>query len=257
LDEAYQVYINRMARLTLPATYQTQVQNIQKSPKYEGNKAIHFPGYSVVSPPGEEDVENVELYRNVETIQQQIKEQFDPGFFIPIPDRSFHLTVADLIWDSAYKDSVIENPDFDRRLQKCVQESFEIYQQAVSQSSPAQLQLTGLILLPRALTVALVPKNESDYEKILQLRRAIYQNRDLIALGIEQQYYFTGHITLGYFGNIPANFDRARFSNILTAFTDRWLETDPQFLCVRQVQLRKFDDMTSYRREPDWAVVDI
>jgi hypothetical protein len=246
-----------MARLTLPATYQTQVQNIQKSPKYEGNKAIHFPGYSVVSPPGEEDVENAELYRHVETIQQQIKEQFDPGFFIPIPARSFHLTVADLIWDSAYKDSVIENPDFDRRLQKCVQESFKTYQEAVSQSSPAQLQLTGLILLPRALTVALLPKNESDYEKILQLRRAIYQNRDLIALGIEQQYYFTGHITLGYFGDIPANFDRDRLSKILTAFTDRWLETDPQFLTVRQVQLRKFDDMTGYRREPDWAVVDI
>lgn len=255
MDETYQVYINRIARLTLPSTYQVQLQNIHKSPKFEDGKAVPFPGYSAITPPGEEDLENAAFYRHVETVQQQLLEQLDPGLFIPIPPRSFHLTLADLIWDSAYKVSLTENPNFDRQLQKCIGESFQNYKQAVPQSSPSQLQLTGLILLPRALAVGLVPKGESDYEKILQLRRSIYQNPGLIGLGIEQQYYFTGHITLGYFGEISPDLDRDRLTNLLLAFNDRWLESEPQVLSIHQVQLRKFDDMTNYKREPDWPAI--
>jgi hypothetical protein len=257
LDETYQVYVNRIARLTLPSTYQTQLQNIQKSPKFKEGKAVPFPGYSTITPPGAEDSDNETFYKNLETVQQQILQQLDPELLIPIPAKSFHFTVADLIWDNAYKQTVTENPDFDLQLQKSIQESFHNYQQTITQSSASQWQLMGLIVLPRALTVGLVPKDELDYEKLLQLRRAIYQNSNLISLGIEQQYYFTAHITLGYFGDISPDLDRDRLVQILSSFNDRWLETEPQLLTVRQVQLRKFDDMIVYRREPDWSLVEI
>jgi hypothetical protein len=257
LDETYQTYVNRVVRLTLPATYQTQLQNIQKSPKFEGGKAVSFPGYSIVTPPCSEEASNFTFYSNLETHQNQLLEQLEHGLFIPVPPTSFHLTVADLIWSSGYKEAIQDNPDFDRQLYSCIRESFYHYQQLASRKDTIQWQLMGLVVFTRALAVALVPKNEAAYEEILQLRRSIYQNSNLIALGIEQQYYFTAHITLGYFNEISPHLDRERMATTLSTFNDRWLEAEPQVLTVQEVQLRKFKDMTHFQRESHWPMVQL
>jgi hypothetical protein len=103
--------------------------------------------------------------------------------------------------------------------------------------------------------VCLIPKDENSYEEIIQLRRLIYQNRKLMGLGIEQHYHFTAHITLGYFGEIPANLDRIQLSNMLSDLNQQWLLNFPEIL-VNQAQLRKFDNMTHYYRQPNWTSLD-
>ncbi len=245
-----------MARLTLPATYQAQLQNIQQSPKFQDGKAVSFPGYSVISPPRKEDEENSAFYSHLEASQQQLWQQLVPDLLTPIPPDSFHVTVADLIWENAYQEAVKANPYFDRQLQAGIQDSFKQYQPSPV-SEVGQWQLLGLLVFPRALAVGLVPKDEAAYEAMLQLRRAIYQNSDLITLGIEQQYYFTTHITLGYFSEIPSDLDRDHLATVLANFNDRWLESEPQILSLRQVQLRQFTDMTCFKRDSDWAMVNL
>lgn len=255
MDETYQIYVNRVARLTLPTTYQTQLQNIQKSPKFEGEKAVYFPGYSVITPPWQEDSENTGFYSSLQATQKQLLEKLTPGLMIPVPAESFHLTVADLIWDNGYRAASKENPGFDQQLQNYIRDSFQKYQEFIVQQGPIEWELVGLVIFPRALGVALVPQNEEAYEQILQLRRSIYQNRQLFGLGIQQQYYFTAHITLGYFGEISPELDRDHLAAILSTFNDHWLESEPQVLTIEQAQLRKFNDMTRFERESDWPIV--
>ena len=108
----------------------------------------------------------------------------------------------------------------------------------------------------RALTLCLVPRDEASYEQVLKLRRAIYQNPDLIALGIEQQYRLNAHITLGYFGTIAPDLDREHLCATLSALGLRWLDSEPQELRVKRAELRKFDDMTCFYRKPDWPVLE-
>ncbi|HEY9875278.1 MAG TPA: DUF1868 domain-containing protein [Candidatus Obscuribacterales bacterium] len=260
MDETYQTYLNRVARLTLPATYQSQVQHIQDSPKFAphpsgGRKAVPFPGYTVITPPWEEEAENSALYENLKACQEQLLQQLDTDLMVPVPADSFHLTLADLIWDGAYSDAVRGNPDFDVQLRDRIAESFEQCKTSVTGGNPIHWQLLGLIIMPRAVGVCLLPKHENFYERILQLRRSIYQNPGLIALGIEQQYHFTAHITLGYFGDIPPELYRDRLSATLSQLNDQWLDA-PQELWIRRAELRKFDDMTRYYREPDWPVLE-
>ncbi len=89
------------------------------------------------------------------------------------------------------------------------------------------------------------------------LRRMIYQNPDLIALGIEQQYNFTAHITLGYFGEAAAAADRDRLSESLIHLNQQWIGAENLHeIWVHRAELRKFDDMTRYYRQPDWAVLE-
>ena len=256
MEETYQDYVNRVARLTLPANYKTQLENIQPSPKYKEGVAVSFPGHSIITPPWQDDSENAVFYSNLEQYQKQLLQQLDSGLIIPVESNSFHLTLADLIWDSGYLEAVKENPEFDSKLQESIAGSFANYCESVTGGYPIAWQLLGLTIRPRAIIVCLVPKDRESYDRILQLRRCIYQNSALIGLGIEQQYNFTGHITLGYFAEIPENLDRDRLIKTLSEFNDRFLETEPQMLNVQQAQLRKFDNMLSYYRQPDWPVLE-
>ena len=261
MDETYQTYLNRVARLTLPATYKSQLQHIQESPKFKllpdgSRQAVSFPGYTVCTPPWGEVSENSEFYNSLQEIQEQLLQQLAPGLMVAVPPDSFHLTLADLIWDSAYRHAQRENPNFEKHLQERIQESFQKYQQTMARGNPIGWQLLGLMIRPRAIAVCLAPKDEDSYKRMLEFRRLIYQNSGLIGLGIEQQYHFTSHITLGYFGSIASNLDRDLLANTLSEFNRQSLPLELIPLRIQRAELRKFDDMMRYYREPDWPVLE-
>ena len=253
MNETYQAYINRIAHLTLPATCSTQLQNIQPSPKFSAGQAVDFPGYSVITPPQQDDSTNQSFYTQIAALQQNIVGQLEPGFVVPLPLESYHLTIADLIWEQAYQQAVSENPNFETELQQQITQSFQQYQ---TPQTSIQWQLLGIAIRPRAIMACMVPKDQASYQAIVNLRQTIYQNAGLIGLGIEQQYDFTAHITLGYFDLIPANLNRAEICVIISQISDRLLDNDPAIMTVNRVELRKFDNMFDYHRQADWAAIN-
>ncbi|MDZ8090851.1 MAG: DUF1868 domain-containing protein [Nostoc sp. DedQUE05] len=261
MDDNYQTYLNRLARLTLPEAYRSQAQHIQESSKFQLHsglrQAASFPGYTLITPPAEEESHNSAFYAKLQTYQQELLQlPVNRNLIVPVPPASFHLTLADLIWDNAYLDAYEKNPKFDEELHSCLAEIFQKYQQLVTnRSHPIKWQMLGLILMPRAIAICLVPQDERCYEEIIQFRRTIYQNPKLIALGIEQHYHFTAHVTLAYFGEVPSDLDRINFSTILSQLNEQWLLNLPEF-SIDRVELRKFDNMTRYYRESDWPILD-
>ncbi len=255
MDETYQDYINRVARLTLPAACSSQLQTIQQSPKFVNGQALSFPGYSVITPPGQEDPQNQGFYSQLETLQQQLSQQVEANLIVPLPAASFHITLADLIWDQSYRQAIAENSNFEQELREQIAESFQNYSQATQYHSPLTWQLWGIVARPRAIMASLIPKDRESYEPIIELRRSLYQNSGLIGLGIEQQYDFTAHITLGYFGNIPENLNRDRLCITLSQINDRLIETEQPTFTIERAELRKFENMIEYYRQPDWATI--
>jgi hypothetical protein len=262
LDDNYQTYLNRLARLTLPEAYRSQAQHIQESSKFQPNsglrQAASFPGYTLITPPAAEgESENSAFYAKLQTYQQELLQlPVNRNLIIPVPPASFHVTLADLIWDNAYLDAREKNPKFDEELPSCLAEMFQQYQQLMTnRSHPIKWQMLGLILMPRAIAACLVPQNESCYEEIIKFRRTIYQNPKLIALGIEQHYHFTAHVTLAYFGEVSSDLDRTSFSTQLSELNEKLLFNLPE-VSINRVELRKFDNMTHYYREPDWPILD-
>ncbi len=246
MDETYQIYLNRVMRLTLPTTHSTQLQNIQESPKFSQGKPTPFPGYSIISPIVESDTVHVELYQYLKDYQQQLLPQVESGLIVPVPATSFHFTLADLIWENAYRDAIEENYDFEQQLYECISSSFQEYQQSIDTKRPLYWQLLGLIIRPRSIGVCLVPKDEASYNHLAQLRRFVYQNPGLIALGIEQQYHFTAHITLGYFSNIPTDLNRDRLTTTLATLNEKYVDEKAPTLTIKEAKLLKFDDMTNF-----------
>lgn len=262
MDDNYQTYLNRVARMTLPEVYISQVQNIQQSPKYQPSpsgrrQAAPFPGYTIITLPRENDSENSTFYTQIENFQQELMElSFGDNFIILVPKSSFHLTLANLIWDNAYADACEKHPDFHVELKSCFADIFAQYENSKTiNNSPIYWQMLGLTITPRALRICLIPKDKESYEQIINLRRIIYQNSKLMKLGIEQQYDFTAHVTLGYFGEIPKDLDKELLSTKLTQLNHQWTAIAPELL-VHSAELRKFDDMTRYYRESDFPRLD-
>ncbi len=256
MKETYQEYINRVGKLTIGSTHILQLKTLQKSPKFSEGKAVSFPGYSVITPPSKEDKLNESFYEKIKVFQQELHQFIDSGFIIPLPPPSFHFTIADLIWDSSYQQAIAENPSFSEQLREQIAKSFNEYRAIKNQFSTIEWQLYGTAIRPRALMSCLVPKNEESYQAIIELRSYIYQNSGLMALGIEQQYDFTAHVTLGYFGDIPENLDRELLANTITKINDLLLEDTFPVLKINRIELRQFDDMLIYYRKPDWAAVE-
>ena len=261
MDESYHTYLNRVAKMTLPATYESQVKTIQESPKFRvmadgSREPVSFPGYSVITPPGAEDPGNSGVYQDLALCQQQLTKLLEPDLLVLVEPASFHFTLADLIWDSAYLMATETNPDFESKLLDRIEDSFKIYQNSIIESKPIRWQIMGLTVRPRAIEVSLVPKDEYSYNQIIAFRRAIYQSSSLISLGIEQQYYFTAHTTLAYFANVDREIDRARLSNTLQEYNMHWID-HPQEILLGEGQLRKFTDMYNYQRQPNIPTVKL
>ncbi len=256
MNETYPEYINRVGQLTLPSNHTLQLKSIQKSPKFSQRKALPFPGYSVITPPNSEDNLNSNFYSKVENLQQELNQFIDSGLIIPLPPPSFHFTIADLIWDNSYQQAVGENPNFSEQLREQIKNIFNQYQNIQGQFSSIEWQLYGIAIRPRAIIICLAPKDQESYQAIMELRSYIYQNAGLMALGIEQQYDFTGHISLGYFGEITENLNRDILSEAIAKINDLLLEDSLPILKINRIELRQFDDMLTYHRQPDWAVVE-
>jgi len=256
MDGNYQDYINRVVQMTLPSNYKQQVKNIQSSPKFLDGKAVDFPGYSVITPPWSEENINQGFYEYLREIQAQVTAQLPDNLFLPLPSKSFHLTIADLIWDTDYVNAVKENSNFDHLLISEIDKIFQEYLQLNPNIPTLELDVLGISIFPRAIALCLAP-TENSYDPIIRLRTLIYQNEQIIKLGIEQQYDFVGHITLGYFDKIEDNCDRDQIELKITEINDQLVAKNLPVFKLNEWQLRKFTDMTNFIREENWASIKV
>jgi hypothetical protein len=255
VDETYQAYLTRVAKQTHPDTYRSQVQHLQESPKFKAGQAVPFPGYTI-NTPGKADERNQDFYEHLQHTQQELIAQFGSAWLVSVPSESFHFTAADLIWETTYRHALAENPHFEQQLCDSIQRSFDQYEQSLPERQPIELQLLGLLVRPRSLGVVLAPINENSFTRMMELRRSLYQNSDLIALGVEPQYPFTAHIPLCYFGQLPSTQERDRICEQLVSFNDRWVGAEPEILCSYSVGLYHFEDMTHFQRKPHFPTVE-
>lgn len=254
LDDQYQVYINRLMGMTRLEHYRSQWPLIQPSPKFDvlPNGSIEptfFPGYTLMTPPGSQDSGNGDFFQRLEAVKNEFWQGLPPNLAVPLPSETFHLTIADLIWDSTYQQEVESRPDYEVELQTQIG---KVLAQQPSTGTSIGLKVLGFIVMTRAIAVCLAPNTEADYQTILNLRRSLYQTSELLALGIDQQYHFTAHITLGYFvGSEGITVDSDKLSQDLDRLNDVFLDDFPEFQ-LQTVELRKFRNMLEFDRQEPW-----
>ena len=252
----YQSYVNKVVQMTLTNNYPQQLKFIQPSPKFEQRKAIEFPGYTIITPPAKEDTFNSQINNYVAQLQTTITEQLDDRLFVPVPSEIFHITIADLIWNKEYISAVQKDSNFEELLIAEIDKIFADSQDLLSGIDSLDLEVIGISIFPRAIAVCFSP-TEKSYNTLIKLRQLIYQNPKIINLGIEQQYDFVGHITLGYFNDIPEDLDYEKVQSVLKKANNEWIANDLPLFNIKQWELRKFSDMLTFTRQPEWASIKL
>ena len=256
MNISYQGYVNKVIQTTLTTNYQQQLKFIQSSPKFSQGKAMPFPGYTIMTPPQKEDIYNDGIYQSLIELQNQLHTQLEPDFFVPLPPETFHVTVADLIWNKEYLNAVKEKEHFEQSLITQIDHIFTESAKEIEQITNLDLEVIGISIFPRAITVCFIPTEES-YEPLMKIRQLIYQNEQIINLGIEQHYDFIGHVTLGYLQQVSEDLDRNKVGSIITEINNQWIANDLPMFNIKQWELRKFEDMVTYIRQPEWARINL
>ncbi|MGD1904132.1 MAG: DUF1868 domain-containing protein [Geitlerinemataceae cyanobacterium] len=258
MDDSYQAYLERLAKMVRPDSYHSTLQYLRKSPKFarmaDGtDRAVSFPGYTLISPTSEDDPANAGAYAAIDAAYADLLTRLPADWIIGLPLASYHMTIADLIWDSAYRD-LSHSPDYDTKLRDRLGDLFSEVGPQVVGPKPVSWQVLGFVAMPRAIAVALVPVDDVSYRRTVRVRRSIYQDSAMVGLGIDQQYHFTAHVTLGYFGEIPADLDRLSIAAQLEAANERF-SREKVVLSLDRAELRRFEDMVAYTREEGWPVL--
>lgn len=259
MDDSYQAYLERLSKMVQPDSYHSTLQYLCKSPKFARTadgvvRAVAFPGYTLISPTSEDDTVNGDAYAAIQAASDALVRQLPEGLLIGLPPASYHMTIADLIWDSAYRDRSLD-PAYDAKLRDRLTALFSDVKPQVIGPTRVSWQVLGFVVMPRAIGVCLIPCDEASYRRTVRVRRSIYQDSTMVGLGIDQQYHFTAHVTLGYFGDIPANLDRVAIAQILAETNQHFLQ-NKVILSLDRAELRRFEDMTVYTREAEWPVLN-
>jgi hypothetical protein len=258
MDDFYQAYFERLGAMVQPRNYAFTLQYLQKSPKFSQTPdgktiAAPFPGYTFMSRPQAEDPANGAAYTQLQSLYQQMAAAFPSDMLVALPLASYHMTIADLIWDSAYRDRC-RHASYDDQLRHRLADVFAQVESQVMGPAPVTWQVLGCMIMPRAIGVCLVPRCEASYSRTLEVRRAVYQDAGLMGLGIDQQYHFTAHVTLAYVADVPSSLDREAIAHHLQTLNTTLAQT-PIALDLDRAELRHFTDMTTYTRTADWPVL--
>ena len=219
------------------------VQAVEPTAKYESGQPKPFPGLSIVSPPGPESHQWESFYRPLLALRTKLLDGLK-GVHLPVPGMSLHVTAADLIAGPRYLDAKANNARFDADIIHRVE---QLWHTTEPVGVSLRWRLSGLAFFQHAIVALLEPFSESDYDPIIQLRDAIYDDQTLKAWGVRRPKPFMAHITLSYYGETPSLSDRQQWLIRADEFRSA-TKVISEPLVIDQVELRHFPDMSAYHR---------
>ena len=241
VDGSIDAYRTRLGSWTGLEGWTKALAQVEPSNKFSDGQAKHFPGLSIVSPPGPESRQWQNFYRPLLRLRDQLLQELS-GLHHPVPDQSLHLTGADLIAGPNYDNIGPQRAEFDATLSERIE---FLWASQVPVSAPLRWRVHGIAFFQHALVCLLDPVDERDYEPLIRFRNAIYADSKLAELGVQKTKPFMAHITLAYYQEIPNEEARQAWVGYAQNYQDA-IRTLPTSFIIDHLDVRRFEDMTAY-----------
>ena len=243
MDGDFEQYEARLATWLNPTAWHRQLEVVKASPKLCNGQPSRFRGVSVLSASGAKEQCNQRCLAWLSEMQNHLRTTFSDGDFFWLPPDHLHLTIADLIAGPIYESSVQEEDDFEHRF---VQALDSIRTKRAQSAKPLRWRPAGIVFFEHAIGCVLTPFADKDYSPLVQLREMIYNNDELLALGVKLPRPYIAHFTLGYFASAPTQEKKASWLAHYEDVSSLFL-TEREWV-VSGAELVSFDDMITYRQ---------
>lgn len=219
-------------------------------------EALDHPGYTVITPTFEDETnpKNTATYVRLCDVQRALLDKMGSSKLAPAPNSAFHLTVADLIADLPFRRRVRSDVR-EARFRGCVKDILEKFQDSWPGALPT-FEVAGLSLFEAGFVVALVRAHADSapgYIRLMSFRDHIYGGALKTDYSVDRIFPFTGHVTVAYIEDVLVRAERDQLAEVLLDLNGTLKDTSLP-LVVEVAELRKFDGMQRFYRDPSWPV---
>ena len=208
----------------------------------------YYPGYTLIAPISKNDVDNVATYDVLVEIIGTLSGCLDNSKALPAPDTALHMTVARLVSDEIFKDTILDKRE--KELLGVFSDVFRAY----ASSGPLKFEAKGVLILPSGVIAASIsPVGEEDYRRLQQFRDYIYADETLAGYGIDRKRGFKGHVTLFYIEGVLTPEEREALADCLIGINRKYFSKPLPFTLTR-AEVRQFESFLEFYRKDDWPV---
>lgn len=211
---------------------------------------VPYSGYTLITPTFQDDLENVDLYRLLCEIREELFWNILFPGIVWAPNIALHMTIGRLISGDVFANSIMNL----REEEFLLALSQLFLKMSSSRYSSLKYEVKGLTIFPQGVIAAVVsPVTEVDYQRLQEFRDYLYTDKALKNLGVERKRSFYGHITLFYFEEKLSKKDRRILADAVIDINKRFFVT-PLTFNITRAEVRKFENFLDFYRRDHWPV---
>ncbi|NRA28272.1 MAG: hypothetical protein HRU10_13635 [Opitutales bacterium] len=215
-----------------------------------------YPGYAfqaMVKPYPENSAAFLRLVEIRDALCASLGSGGDPALF-PLPEDSFHQTVISTFSAGRLEKYVTLaglTSDFPDLLAR------HIPAPRRSESLPSvKMRMIGVSLFRTAIGILGTFDEQADFQRVVALRHAAYQNDVLNKIGLERTRPFIGHATLAYLERPLAEEEKAVLIGRILKI-NRAVEAEPMFISMPEARLHRYDTLAEFFPDPAYPAFKI
>ncbi|MDR3599257.1 MAG: hypothetical protein P4L49_02025 [Desulfosporosinus sp.] len=209
---------------------------------------VPYSGYTLVTPTFLDDCENLDFYRLLSNIREELFwNLLFPGI-VWAPTIALHMTIGRLLSGDIFASHISNS-----REEEFLLALSQLFSQIAS-SGTLNYEVKGLSIFPQGVIAAIVsPVTEEDYRRLQVCRDYLYTDKVLKKLGVERKRSFHGHITLFYIEEELSGKDRKMLADAVIDINKSFFSHPLPFSLTR-AEVRKFNDFSEFYRQDHWPV---
>ncbi|BET68657.1 hypothetical protein ASA1KI_35750 [Opitutales bacterium ASA1] len=203
-----------------------------------------YVGHAVVSMVAD-DHRNGALRESLERIGAELVDGLGvPGALYPLPQDSWHQTLANTLSDARYREYVVGKGLVGRYPARVASALADCG--CEEQKRVVAMRMIGVSIFGTALGLLGVFEREDEFERVLRLRDRFYDHAETRELGIRRTRPFIGHVTVAYVEQVLDDEQRARLVDVVDTVNQGLRGREPSFH-MPIAALRAYDHLAEFR----------
>lgn len=226
--------------------------------KFEWNGVEWIPndykGYAIITKL-DDLTQNQPLIERLKALQRAMVEKLEPkNAYYHLSIDSFHQTVANTLSADRFQKNIVD-AGLENQYPHIIEQAFSTINLS-DFTEPAKMKMVGLSIFGTAIGLLGIFKNQIDYERITNFRKAFYLNENLAQLDVKMTRPFIGHITLTYIEQHLSNPEKQVLADVIVELNEQ-LAKEENYFYLSNTTLRQYNHLGQFNTQKNYPSIQL